>query len=309
MATPLIPQEIYLLEMFSSVEYFSAMRNAWQNMLDTVEAAMARHMSQLPADYRNRPLSEQADYGWGQRVIPNFRSTMADLNGALIRLQAGDLLALKAGNGPQSDEAGQSRDYPAFWMTDDEGQQFDRWKDEAATRSRAVSLTATGAWSQGSLLNEGVDQRFRVALPGSWPLYRLNQQVRVRSGDNVPRSGIYLPDAEGGVPQLMIAGDDWPAGDAWVGRDQWGHHTGEVPTVWTLVERIAETGGGTPGTKEPLLAGIRLRCEAGSPCPREGWWFTPAKAHSRRQFRQGEVMPSFTTDYGATIWQWDERQD
>ncbi|UZD54993.1 PoNi-like cognate immunity protein [Caldimonas aquatica] len=53
----------------------------------------------------------------------------------------------------------------------------------------------------------------------------------------------------------------------------------------------------------------RLRCEAGQPCPREGWWFTPAKADSRRFFKQGEVMPAFGTDYGLTIWQWDERQD
>ena len=55
-------------------------------------------------------------------------------------------------------------------------------------------------------------------------------------------------------------------------------------------------------------AALRLRCEAGEPCPREGWWFTPAKADSRRHFMQGEVMPAFTTDYGATVWQWDELQ-
>ena len=52
----------------------------------------------------------------------------------------------------------------------------------------------------------------------------------------------------------------------------------------------------------------RLRCEAGQPCPREGFWFTPSKAGSRRHFKQGEVMPAFSTDYGSTIWQWDEHQ-
>ena len=55
-------------------------------------------------------------------------------------------------------------------------------------------------------------------------------------------------------------------------------------------------------------AAQRLRCEAGHPCPREGWWFTPAKAGSRRFFAQGEVMPAFSTDFGMTIWQWDEQQ-
>jgi hypothetical protein len=54
--------------------------------------------------------------------------------------------------------------------------------------------------------------------------------------------------------------------------------------------------------------GRRLRCEAGQPCPREGWWFTPAGANSRRHFKAGELMPDLKSDYGATIWQWDEQQ-
>jgi hypothetical protein len=55
-------------------------------------------------------------------------------------------------------------------------------------------------------------------------------------------------------------------------------------------------------------ASPHLSIEAGQPCPREGWWFTPAKAGSRRFFVVGQVMPAFTTDYGATLWQWDEQQ-
>jgi Protein of unknown function (DUF3396) len=51
-----------------------------------------------------------------------------------------------------------------------------------------------------------------------------------------------------------------------------------------------------------------LRCEAGQPCPREGWWFTPARLDSRRRFSRGEVLPEIGGEYGATIWQWDEQQ-
>ena len=50
---------------------------------------------------------------------------------------------------------------------------------------------------------------------------------------------------------------------------------------------------------------VGLRCDAGQPCPKEGWWFTPAEENSRRYFKLGEVMPSVGGDYGATIWQWD----
>jgi hypothetical protein len=64
-------------------------------------------------------------------------------------------------------------------------------------------------------------------------------------------------------------------------------------------------GVGAGGTQD---ASIRLRVEAGQPCPREGWWLTPAKTNSRREFKAGEVMPDVGGDYGATIWQWDEKQ-
>jgi hypothetical protein len=37
-------------------------------------------------------------------------------------------------------------------------------------------------------------------------------------------------------------------------------------------------------------------------------WFTPAKAGSRRWFKQGELMPDLESDYGPTIWQWDENR-
>jgi len=54
--------------------------------------------------------------------------------------------------------------------------------------------------------------------------------------------------------------------------------------------------------------GERLRCEAGQPCPRTGFWFTPARAGSRQRFEAGQVMPEVGGDYGTTIWQWDDQQ-
>ncbi|SDR94255.1 PoNe immunity protein domain-containing protein [Pseudomonas oryzae] len=47
------------------------------------------------------------------------------------------------------------------------------------------------------------------------------------------------------------------------------------------------------------------RVEAGQPCPRAGYWFTPAQANSRRHFQQGELMPCFTgSSWGDTLWYW-----
>lgn len=56
----------------------------------------------------------------------------------------------------------------------------------------------------------------------------------------------------------------------------------------------------------------RLRCLAGQPCPRTGYWFTPAAAGSRQHFDAGQTMPDLASSDGAsgwaTVWQWDEQQ-
>lgn len=52
----------------------------------------------------------------------------------------------------------------------------------------------------------------------------------------------------------------------------------------------------------------RLRVEGGWPCPRTGYWETPAKADRRRNFTAGQIMPVFQSEYGATIWQWSSDQ-
>jgi hypothetical protein len=47
------------------------------------------------------------------------------------------------------------------------------------------------------------------------------------------------------------------------------------------------------------------RIEAGQPCSKAGYWFSPAQANSRKYFKLGEEMPSFTgSSWGATLWYW-----
>ncbi|MBI6853524.1 DUF3396 domain-containing protein [Pseudomonas cichorii] len=47
------------------------------------------------------------------------------------------------------------------------------------------------------------------------------------------------------------------------------------------------------------------RIEAGQPCSKTGYWFTPAQANSRRHFQQGEIMPRISdSTWGDTIWYW-----
>jgi hypothetical protein len=116
MATPLIPQEIYLLERFCSPERFGKMRDAWAEMVKHAEDCLQRFMRKLPPDYRSRPLPKQPDMVWGDRVLPNFRDTLRGLNDAYIRLSHGDLSALGYANSVTGGLRGQRMDYPEDWI-------------------------------------------------------------------------------------------------------------------------------------------------------------------------------------------------
>jgi hypothetical protein len=316
MATPLVPQEIFLLERYTSWQYFDGMRTAWSAMVDHAEKALAVFERHLPANYRKRPLPEQPDIVWGERVLVNFRDTRDYLDSGFIRLTHGDFTALSGANGVMNDFIGFSRDYSADWMDEPSvaavmpGAADEFWRLLGCATEPAFNIKATfhAHWNTGSLGHRySEEDRGPLNPPAEWPLYRPNRKFRATTGQPVQRTGIYLPDADDSAPAFMVEGRKAPL--ASIGFDPVRmQNVSEAATSWTLVERVADTGGGIPGAADEPIAGLRLRCEGGQPCPREGWWFTPAKANSRRHFTQGEVMPRFTTDYGATIWQWDDRQ-
>ena len=309
MATPLIPQEIYLLERYSSLDYFGEMRDAWAKMLDAAAAALRQFMTQLPADYRKRHQSMQPDVVWGGRVLPNFRSTMAYLNKGYIQLSHGDFSALGMAGGVLSDIKGQTFDYPADWMPQDLQDQFWHWQGVASERASNISFTESAGWKIGSLTSRYASSRGPLNPPTSWPLYKQTPTVTVKTGEPIQIAGIYLPVCDDSCAQFLYRHDQFPeAPETNIGYDpKRMQKVGTSPTTWTLVERVADSGGGVPGADDPVVQGIRLRCEAGHPCPREGMWFTPA-APDKRHFKQGEIMPSVGGDYGTTIWQWDEQQ-
>lgn len=83
-------------------------------------------------------------------------------------------------------------------------------------------------------------------------------------------------------------------------------YTGSIdyPSDWKE-EISAALGISTVAYQKEILA----RSEAKQPCPQTGFWWSPAKQHSRRYFNQGEIMPDFPdSQYGATIWYWDQNQ-
>lgn len=74
---------------------------------------------------------------------------------------------------------------------------------------------------------------------------------------------------------------------------------------WYFVECIADEfediDSSYAGTDRPDRRPDRVA--AGKRVPVVGWWYTPAQG-SRRFFKEGDVFPAISSDWGNTFWIW-----
>jgi len=277
MTAPLIPQEIYLLERYTSLEYYAQMHDAWEAMLKHVEGLLDRFMRNLPADYRKRTQPNQPDIVWGQLVLPNFRSTMQSLYDGYIRLSHGDYSALD-GSRVSNDFRGQL-EFWSGWMDEVEPNASEKYGNllcKTALFASNVKFSVGAYWVKGALTTRfNASSRGALNPPPAWPRYRLNPSVQVRTDELVLQTGIYLPDIDDSNAQFLIASRHYTkyvrnAPLASVGYDpQTTQNVSEAPALWTLVERV-------PGETVPLEDGLgippaALHVYAGEPCPRAGF--------------------------------------
>lgn len=311
MPTPLIPQEIFLLERYSSLEYYGLARDAWEDVVKYVADCLTRFMNDLPLDYRSRPLREQPDIVWGERVLPNFQDTLAYLYDGYIKRSHCDWSCYQGFQGGINGDIRGQREFSDAWFDEVEPGGSDKYSEllhRAGRYADPIWRTAGAYWLSGALgARYNPDSRGPFPNVEAWPRYRLNSEVVVMSGEPVPRTGIYLPEIDDSCAQFLIAGE--PADEANVGYDPVRmQNVGRAPAHWVLVERVA-------GETVPLEAGLGpieiapTRVPAGKPAPRSGYWLTPAKPNSRRHFKQGDVFPEVAdSSYGATFWQWSPDQ-
>jgi hypothetical protein len=313
------PQEIYLLERYTSLAYFGAMRDAWGAMIEHVETCLDRFVHNLPLDYRNWPLPEQPDIVWGERVLPNFRETYQGLCDGYIKLSHGDASAFRWANGPLGDFKGQS-DFWSEWMGEANEKTYRNLLSAATDIATNIKATENARWNAG-VLGERYDPKARGPLnaPAQWPQYRVMPSVHVATGTAVQKTGIYVPSVDNSCAQyLSPVLPSAPEASVFIlmeelfeedTKEKYGEQPvfEKHPCIWTLVERISDAGG--KSAAPTLLAQTAHRVPAGQPCPETGYYFTPARQDSRRKFAKGEIMPELNTQYGATIWQWDPHQE
>ena len=182
MTTLLIPQEIYLLERYSSKAYYEPMRDDWERMVKHTERCVEVFVRNLPLDYRSRPLFNQLDIVWGERTLPNFRHTRDALNRGYIRLTHGDMRALGAAGRIESDFSGFSRDHSSDWMdepqlaglVDGGGETFWYWLTRALRRASNIERTVGAYWVQGDLTIRYHETWGPLDPPQAWPRYTVD---------------------------------------------------------------------------------------------------------------------------------------
>ena len=313
MTTHINPQEIFLLERFSSAEYFGQLRDIWGEMIAQVEASLDRFMSNLPLDYRNRPLPEQPDAVWGERVLPNFRDTFQYLCDGYIRLTQGDIFGLDFCHGPLNDFKGQ-HDFWAGWMDPAEQDKYHQLLMTAVEMATNIRATKDALWEPTDLGSDYMPEvRGPLVQPTQWPAYQINSKIYVASGSMPPISGVYVPSVSSSCAEFLSK-DFGPAPEAKVllGKTVPEDAEEEIrniietrPCDWFLIKRIAAV---STTARPSLIDSQSYRIPAGSPCPEAGYYFTPAKENSRRYFNHNEIMPAFDSEYGLIIWQFDINQ-
>ncbi|WP_137938808.1 hypothetical protein [Chitinivorax sp. B] len=150
--------------------------------------------------------------------------------------------------------------------------------------------------------------------PAELPEYAPDTSVTCKTGDIVPWTGVWVPTTGMGTAALVFARKHvqimQPSYEvAYYDEDL------EMVTKFNLVDTtfhpVKPTGRMLPWP-QPVTATEhleRLRCEADQPCPRTGWWWSPAAGGQGRQhFEQGQILPKIESDYGATIWYWEADQ-
>ena len=110
------PKFLYLLEHFSSKEFFYSMRNNYQSFLDRLELLFAVYMRNLPYNYLDFPMPKQVDINWGGTVLPLLRKTMDTLEFAYIRIKEGDLTYLDCASEIRLNDKGMSEFSKNGWM-------------------------------------------------------------------------------------------------------------------------------------------------------------------------------------------------
>lgn len=301
------PKAAYLLEQFSSLNFFEIMMENYKKFLDQLEELFEIYMHNLPCNLRHLPLPEQADINWGSTVLPNLRETMDRINYAYAKLKSGDFTYLNYVGEINSNQKGIS-EFSPHWMDDLPYEKIKQCWDYhliATSYASVIGQTYPTYWDMDTLIYDfkkiDIFNNIILDLPNSYPIYRINPAVMIKSNEKLEKTGIYLCQEIEGRIEFMAASEEQDNGVASViaiGYDSETYETLYAEANWILIERVADNGGSANTIQTDILKGFVEQS-----CPRTGYWWSPANKSQSRYFEQGEIFPKIeNSDWGESIW-------
>ncbi|WP_409310925.1 hypothetical protein [Pectobacterium sp. B1J-3] len=338
------PQECYLLERYTSEDYYRKRWEAYSAFIEHCEQQLEQYVQQLPANQRSRPSWEQIDIIWQNRVLPNLRGTLMELSGSYIERQHNDPNAYITGGGIRGDNKGLTDYWPEGWMSAEALQRYSDLFRLGLIYDKMVSGTVSSSWKDGNLTYLYSEEYFGpLDLPAQLPVYELDPLVVMGPNDPVKVAGIYLPDVEFASAQFFHSFSYLPhvspqgkeRSDYISPEGEIDYHWKEienVPSTWTLVRRVENQFIPVPaegffptGHPDELYrwpereSGLRnsgkrnLTLPTGTSCPHSGIWTTyQAGRIVRQHFSQGDILPEWqdtATQKRAIHWTLLERDD
>lgn len=245
------PQEVYLLEKYTSLDYMAQLRDIWGEMVDHLDQCFSQFMHNPLSDYRNRPLPEQPDRSSGERILPNFRHTFDSLCSGVIAVSHGDMSGLREASRVMNDFAGQ-REYSSDWLSKEDGDRYFKLLLQANTMAMNIVASEDPFWEPGDLTHNLAESE-QLDLPALFPRFELARSTSVETGKPVPVTGIYVPDVAASCAQYLCSYKEAPEATVVAGSeplidDETGEQYDEedqfesVPCVWTRVKRVADDG-------------------------------------------------------------------
>lgn len=243
------PLECYMLEHYSSPEYFALTRDAVIAWIDAHEAAYSRISTTIEPRRRAGRTWQQVDVVWGGTVLPNIRPQRAEYMAAYIKRINGDPSAFYAGGAMAVNNRGICEFWDG-WMTDEERNTIANLGGTATELD--FRLATTGEyWGEGILTYLGQGSIYHCSeLPTRIPRYELDDSVRLEKDQRVTQVGLYLPDVEhaaarllyptqfeGGVKALQGIARTKEVSETGQPHHDWVEE-GWAETGWTLIRRV-----------------------------------------------------------------------
>ncbi|WP_368565782.1 hypothetical protein [Acinetobacter bereziniae] len=259
------PKVAYLLEQFSSIEFFEIMRNNYSLFLESLEELFEIYMYNL----RDLPLPKQADINWGEIVLPNLRNTMDRIDFAHKKIKSGDYTYLDCVGEIRSNHKGLS-EFSSEWMDElpyDKVKQCWDYYSIATSYASVIESTYPTSWDMNTLIYDfkkiNIFNNIILDLPNSYPIYRINPEIMVKSNEKLETTGIYLCHEIKGRIEFMAASEEEDNGVASVvavGHDPDTYETLYAEVNWTLIERISDVGGSDNSIEIERLNALAGKC-------------------------------------------------